>query len=43
MLKHSYAHEIGAKMDNSTLNGVRVNEQPKKKIIKGIFYINEFC
>ena len=31
MLKHSYAHEIGAKMDNSTLNGVRVNEQPKKK------------
>ena len=27
MLKHSYAHKIGVKMDNSTLNGARVKEQ----------------
>ena len=31
MLKHSYAHKTGAKMDISTLNGVRVKE---KKIHK---------
>ena len=32
MLKNSYAHKIGAKMNNLTLNGVRVKEQ--KKILK---------
>ena len=29
MLKNSYAHKIGAKMNNLTLNGVRVKEQKK--------------
>ena len=29
MLKNSYAHKIGAKMNNLKLNGVRVKEQKK--------------
>ena len=41
MLKNSCAHKIGAKMNNLTLNGVRVKEQ--KKFIKGTFYFYEFC
>ena len=40
MLKHSYAHKIGAKMDNSILNGVSVKEF--KKFIKGTFYFYSF-
>ena len=33
MLKHSYAHKMGAKMNNLALNQVRIKEQ--KKFYKG--------
>ena len=29
MLKHSYGHKVGAKMNNSALNQVRIEEQKK--------------
>ena len=40
MLKHSYAHKMGAKMNNSALNQVRIKE--KKNFIKGTLDVYSF-
>ena len=40
MLKHSYAHKMGAKMNNSALNQVRIKEQ--NNFIKGTLDVYSF-